>query len=156
METDGVGDRVASDLRIVRDCAERMVHADLEARENLSSTDAVVAYFRTKLRGAEREEFHLLFLDKKNGLLAAEKAQEGTVDHTPVYPREVLRRAIELGASAIVMVHNHPTGDPTPSRADIMMTAKIVEALAPMGITVHDHLVLGGNNFTSLRAEGFM
>jgi DNA repair protein RadC len=156
MEIDGVGQRVASDLRLVRRCAERFVRADLAARETLASTDAVVDYFRTTLRGAEREEFHVLFLDKKNGFLAAEKAQEGTVDHTPVYPREVLKRAIELGASAIVLVHNHPSGDPTPSRADVTMTARIVEAVAPVGITVHDHLVIGGNDYASLRASGLM
>jgi len=156
MEVDGVGPRVASDFRLVRRCAERFARADLETRQSLGSTDAVVAYFRTRLRGVEREEFHVLYLDKKNGFLAAEKAQEGTVDHTPVYPREVLRRAIELGASALVLVHNHPSGDPTPSRADVAMTQKIVEAVAPVGITVHDHLVIGGNDYVSLRGSGLM
>lgn len=155
-EVDGVGERVASDFRLVRHCAERFARAELEARQTLGSTDAVVAYFRTRLRGVEREEFHVLYLDKKNGFLAAEKAQEGTVDHTPVYPREVLRRAIELGASAIVLVHNHPSGDPTPSRADVAMTKKIVEAVAPIGITVHDHLIIGGNDYVSLRGSGLM
>jgi DNA repair protein RadC len=155
-EVRGVGDAVVADFRIVRAAAERLALGEIKARETLSSTDAVVAYYRTKLRGAEREEFHVLYLDKKNGYLASERAQVGTVDHTPVYPREVLKRAIELGASAIVLVHNHPSGDPAPSRADIAMTARIVEALAPVGITVHDHLVIGASGHVSLRGAGHM
>jgi DNA repair protein RadC len=153
---DGVGDAVVSDFRLVRAAAERFAQESLAERDTLTSTDAVVTYYRTKLRAAEREEFHVLYLDKKNRYLASERAQVGTVDHTPVYPREVLKRAIEHGASAIVLVHNHPSGDPTPSRADVTMTKKIVEATAAVGITVHDHLVIGRNDHTSLRAHGLM
>ncbi|WP_425428461.1 RadC family protein [Acuticoccus kandeliae] len=155
-QIDGVGDKVVHDFRMIRVAAERFARAALEKKITIGSTEAVVDYYRTQLRLAEREEFHILFLDKRNGVLASERAQVGTVDHTPVYPREVLKRAIELGASAIVLVHNHPSGDPTPSRADIKMTKTIVDALAPVGITVHDHLIIGGDRFTSLRAEGLM
>jgi len=156
MEIDGVGPRVVSDFRLIRKAAERFAHAELMARRTLSSTDAVAEYYRTVLRAADREEFHVLFLDKKNRFLASECAGVGTVDHTPVYPREVLSRALAHGASAIVLVHNHPSGDPTPSRADVAMTRQIVEATAPVGIAVHDHVIVGGTRFVSLRGEGLM
>jgi len=98
-----------------------------------------------------REQFRILFLDKKNQLIADEVQQEGTVDHTPVYPREIVRRALELSASALILVHNHPSGDPTPSRADIDMTRTVVETARPMGIAVHDHIVIGRSGHTSLK-----
>lgn len=153
-EIDGVGERVVSDFRLVRAAAERLALAELAERPVLSSTDAVAGYFRTKLAGLPREEFHILFLDKKNRFLADECAGVGTVDHAPVYPREVLTRALALSASGIVLVHNHPSGDPTPSRADIAITRKIVEAMAPVGIAVHDHIIVAGAKHLSMRGEG--
>ncbi|MBJ3775531.1 DNA repair protein RadC [Acuticoccus sp. 2012] len=155
-EIEGVGDKVASDFRMVRAAAERFAHAALTTRETLSSTDAVADYYRARLRTAAREEFHVLYLDKKNRFLATECSQTGTVDHTPVYPREVMKRALEHGASAIVLVHNHPSGDPTPSRADVAMTARIIDAGTPLGVTVHDHLIIGGDGYVSLRGEGLI
>ncbi|UOM34842.1 DNA repair protein RadC [Acuticoccus sp. I52.16.1] len=156
MAVSGVGERVASDFRLIRAAAERLTHDALADRPLLTSTDAVVDYFRAKLRGLPREEFHVVYLDKKNKMLASECAGAGTVDHTPVYPREVLKRALELGASALVLVHNHPSGDPTPSRADITMTEKVIEGAAPLGLTVHDHIIVGANTHTSLRGEGYL
>ena len=155
-EVAGVGPAVASDFKLVREAAERFAHAELSTRETLGSTDAVVAYYRAKLRAAEREEFHILYLDKKNRFIASEKLAEGTVDHAPVYPREVLKRALHHGASAIVLVHNHPSGDPTPSRADITMTKRIIDGATPLGIAVHDHLIIAGNGFTSLRTDNLI
>jgi DNA repair protein RadC len=104
----------------------------------------------------EYREFHLLFLDRKNALLAHEQQQRGTVDHTPVYTREVVKRALELGASALILVHNHPSGDPTPSKADIAVTKDIVKAAAPLGVTVHDHVIIGRGRHTSLRDMGLL
>jgi DNA repair protein RadC len=105
---------------------------------------------------AEVEEFHLLFLDRKNVLIADERQQRGTIDHTPVYPREVVKRALELGASALIMVHNHPSGDPTPSRADIEMTREVQKAAATLGVTLHDHVILGRGRHTSLKSLGLI
>jgi DNA repair protein RadC len=156
MAIPGLGERAASDFRLVRAAAERFTHGALAEKKTLSSTDAVADFFRTRLRTADREEFHVLFLDRKNQFLAAERAAVGTVDHTPVYPREVMRRALELAATAVVLVHNHPSGDPTPSRADVVMTQKIIEAGAALGIAVHDHLIVGANRCLSLRAEGLI
>lgn len=155
-EIDGVGERVASDFRLVRAAAERLALGALATRPVLSSTDAVASYYRAKLTGLTREEFHILFLDKKNQYLASECAGVGTVDHAPVYPREVLSRALALAASGIVLVHNHPSGDPTPSRADVAVTRKIVEALAPVAIPVHDHIIIAGTTHLSMRAEGLI
>lgn len=155
-EIDGVGSRVVSDLRLVRAAAERMALAALQKGDLLGSTDAVADYYRAKLVGLAREEFHILFLDKKNRFLASECAGVGTVDHAPVYPREVVSRALSLAASAIVLVHNHPSGDPTPSRADVAVTQTILQALATVGIAVHDHVIIAGDRHLSLRGEGLI
>ena len=104
----------------------------------------------------KKEQFRLLFLDKKNRLIADEVQQIGTIDHTPVYPREVVKRALELSATAVILLHNHPSGDPTPSQADILMTQKIIEAATPMGIAVHDHVIIGKSGHTSLKALRFI
>ena len=130
-----------------RRCAKRTV---------LSSWSALLDYCRTAMAYEEREQFRILFLDKKNQLLADEVQQTGTVDHTPVYPREVIRRALELSATAVILVHNHPSGDPTPSRADIQMTQTIVEVGKPLGIAVHDHLIIGREGHVSFRAAGLI
>ena len=155
-EMDGVGHRVVSDFRLVRAAAEQMTLAAMTRTEQLGSTDAVANYYRAKLTGLTREEFHILFLDKKNKFLASECAGVGTIDHAPVYPREVVTRALAVGASAIVLVHNHPSGDPTPSRADVAVTQTIVQALSPVGIAVHDHVIIAGAAHLSLRGEGYL
>jgi DNA repair protein RadC len=128
----------------------------LRRRSLLTSWDAVQTYLRARLAAAPREGFHVLFLDKKNQLIAEERMGEGTVDHAPVYPREVVRRALELSASALVLAHNHPSGDPAPSSADVEMTKQVVEAAKALGIAVHDHLVIGADQVASLRRLGLM
>src|SRR6516164_8427967 len=130
--------------------------AELKARHVLSSWSSVLDYCRTVMAYGEREEFRVLFLDKRNHLIADERQQVGTVDHTPVYPREVVKRALELSATAVILVHNHPSGDPTPSRADIQMTQAIVEVARPLGIAVHDHLIVGKDGHASLKALKLM
>jgi DNA repair protein RadC len=117
----------------------------------LSSWSAVIDYCRASMAFADKEQFRILFLDKRNQLIADELQQVGTVDHTPVYPREVVKRALELSATAIIMVHNHPSGDPTPSQADIQMTKSIVAISSPLGISVHDHIIVGKNGHASLK-----
>ena len=151
-EIDGVGPAVIHDLKLTLAAAHRMSSASIERKTVLSSWDAVIAHCRTVMAFGEREEFRILFLDKKNQLIADEVQQTGTVDHTPVYPREVVKRALELSASAVVLVHNHPSGDPTPSRADVTMTRQIVEIGTPLGIAVHDHVIVGKQGHASLRA----
>jgi DNA repair protein RadC len=123
----------------------------LQQRTMLSSWDAVIAYCRTSMAFADKERFRVLFLDKRNQLISDEVQQIGTVDHTPVYPREVIKRALELSATAIILVHNHPSGDPTPSQADIQMTKAIIDIAGPLGISVHDHIIVGKNGHASLK-----
>jgi DNA repair protein RadC len=151
MEIDGVGESVVSDLKLVQAAARRVTRGAIAKRPVLSSWSAVLDYCRTAMAFAEKEQFRLLFLDKRNALIADEVQQSGTVDHTPVYPREVVKRALELSASAIILVHNHPGGDPTPSRADIEMTRLIVEVAKPLGISVHDHIIVGREGHASLK-----
>jgi len=144
-EVDGVGPSVAFDLKLVAATAQRMARSEIKGRQILSSWSQVIAYCRAAMAFEPREQFRILFLDKKNALIADEVQQTGTVDHTPVYPREVVRRALELSATAIVLAHNHPSGDPTPSRADIEMTKTIIDTAKPLGISVHDHIIVGKN-----------
>ena len=125
-------------------------------RPVLSSWKQVVDYCRVTMGHAKTEAFRLLFLDRKNALIADEVQQSGTVDQAPVYPREVVKRALELGASAIIMVHNHPSGDPTPSKADIAMTRAVAAAAAPLGVELHDHLVIGRVRHTSFKGSGLL
>ena len=150
-EVKGVGPAVALDLKVVAAAAQRMLRSELKERETLASWTQVLDYCRAAMAFEEREQFRILFLDKKNALIADEVQQVGTVDHTPVYPREVVKRALELSATAIVLVHNHPSGDPTPSRADIDMTREIVEAGKRLGIAVHDHLIIGKKGYASMK-----
>ena len=150
-EVKGVGPAVALDLKILASAARRMARSDIKGREVLSSWDKLLAYCRAAMAFEEREQFRILFLDKKNGLIADEVQQTGTIDHTPVYPREVIKRALELSATAIILVHNHPSGDPTPSRADIDMTKTIIATAKPLGISVHDHLIIGKTGFASMK-----
>ena len=155
-EIDGIGESVALDIKATAALAQRMLKDDLKARQLLGSWDAVLGYCRSAMAFEQREQFRILFLDKKNCLIADEVQQTGTVDHTPVYPREIVRRALELSATALILVHNHPSGDPTPSRADIDMTKTVVETAKPLGIAVHDHIIIGRQGHASLRGLGLM
>lgn len=150
-EVKGVGPAVALDLKLIAAAGMRLARGEIEEREVLSSWSKVVDYCRAAMAFEEREQFRILFLDRRNALIADEVQQTGTVDHTPVYPREVIRRALELSATAIVLVHNHPSGDPTPSRADIEMTRLIIETAKPLGISVHDHVIIGKNKHASMK-----
>lgn len=150
-EVPGVGSSVALDLKIVAATSKRALKSEIRKREVLSSWKQVIDYCHAAMAHETREQFRILFLDKKNVLIADEVQQTGTVDHTPVYPREVVRRALELSATAIILVHNHPSGDPTPSRADIEMTHRIAEAGQSLGITIHDHIIIGKDGHASLK-----
>jgi DNA repair protein RadC len=150
----GVGESVALDLKLLHEAALRIGRAPITRRPVISSWTALLAYVRVALAHEPREQFRVLFLDKKNALIADEVMGHGTVDHAPVYPREVARRALELSASSLILVHNHPSGDPTPSSADVEMTRQIVEALRPLRIVVHEHLVVGREGVASLKALG--
>lgn len=151
-EVKGVGESVAVDLKIVASALHRMARNEVAKRPVLSSWNAVLDYVRVKMAFEEREEFRILFLDKRNALIADERQQVGTVDHTPVYPREVVRRALDLSASALILVHNHPSGDPTPSGADMNMTRELVDIAKPLGIVIHDHIIVGKHGHASFRA----
>jgi DNA repair protein RadC len=150
-EVNGVGDRVIDELKLVRAAALRLLRGEIMGRQVLGSWQTVIAYCKAAQGFDHKEQFRILFLDKKNQLIADEVQQEGTVDHTPVYVREVLKRALELSATAIILVHNHPSGDPAPSRADIDMTRQIIEAARPLGVTVHDHIIVGRTGHASLK-----
>ena len=156
METKGVSDAVATELKIVHASAVKLAQARILNRPVISSWNDLVAYCRSAMADEKTEQFRILFLDRKNILIADEIQQRGTVDHTPVYPREVVKRALELSASAIILVHNHPSGDPTPSRADIEMTNQIVTAAKALGIRVHDHLVIGAAREASFKTLGLL
>ena len=150
-EVNGVGETVALDLKLIATAGHRMLKSELRGKQVLSSWSAVIDYCHAAMAYEAREQFRILFLDKRNALIADEVQGQGTVDHTPVYPREVVRRALELSATAIILVHNHPSGDPTPSRADIEMTKTIIDTAKPLGITVHDHIIIGKDGHASLK-----
>lgn len=150
-EVKGLGAAAITELKIVQAAASRLAKGAVQKRPVLSSWSAVLDYCRTAMAFADREQLRVLFLDKRNQLIADEVQQTGTVDHTPVYPREVVKRALELSATAIILVHNHPSGDPTPSRADIQMTQSIIDIARPLGIEVHDHIIVGKDGHTSFK-----
>ncbi|MGB9117457.1 RadC family protein [Bradyrhizobium sp.] len=150
-EIDGVGEATITEFKLIAAAAHRIAKGQLQQRTLLSSWNNVIDYCRTSMAFADKEQFRILFLDKRNQLISDEVQQTGTVDHTPVYPREVIKRALELSATAIILVHNHPSGDPTPSQADIQMTKAIVDIAAPLGISVHDHIIVGRNGHASLK-----
>jgi DNA repair protein RadC len=150
-EVNGVGAAAIAELKIVQAAASRLLRGAVKKRPVLSSWSTVLDYCRSAQGFAAREQFRVLFLDKRNQLIADEVQQVGTVDHTPVYPREVVKRALELSASAIILVHNHPSGDPTPSQADIAMTQQIIAVANPLGIAVHDHIIVGKDGHASLK-----
>ncbi|MGD9617586.1 MAG: DNA repair protein RadC [Alphaproteobacteria bacterium] len=143
-------------LKSVREAALRLSRAELRQRPLIGSWDRLIDYCNANIAYSPVEEFHLLFLDRKNALIAHERQQRGTVNHTPVYTREVIKRALELQASALILVHNHPSGDPTPSKDDIAVTLDIVKAAKPLGVAVHDHLIIGRGRHTSLRDMGIL
>jgi DNA repair protein RadC len=155
-EMDGVKEATIAALKTVEAAALRLAKARVIGRPALASWQALLDYCSAAMARAETEEFRVLFLDRKNVLVADEVHQRGTVDHTPVYPREVVKRALELGASAIILVHNHPSGDPTPSRADILMTREIAAAAKALKIDLHDHLVIGRGKHASFKALGLL
>jgi DNA repair protein RadC len=152
----GVGEAVAQDLKIMEAVAQRMMRARVMQRPVLSSWDALLDYCHTAMAHRETETFRVLYLDRKNVLIADEEQSRGTVDHVPVYPREVVKRALELNASALILVHNHPSGDPTPSQADISMTRQIQDAAAVLGLVLHDHLIIGKERELSFRSGGYL
>ena len=155
-QTPGVGAAIALQLKVVEAVTHRMARAKVMQKHVISSWDAVIDYCHTVMAHRDTEQFRILFLDTKNVLIADEEQARGTIDHVPVYPREVVKRALELNAAALLLVHNHPSGDPTPSQADIHMTAKIAEAAEALGISVHDHLIVGRSRELSFRAEGLL
>jgi DNA repair protein RadC len=150
-EIDGMTAASINEFKILEAGARRFAKGAVKKRLPLGSWSEVVDYCRTAMAFSDREEFRILFLDKRNGLIADEVQGAGTVDHTPVYPREVVRRALELAATAVVLVHNHPSGDPTPSTADVKMTLDIIALATPLGVAIHDHLIVGRHGHASLR-----
>jgi DNA repair protein RadC len=155
-EVDGVGPAATVIVKVVQACAVRMAQQEVVKREVIGSWKKLLDYLRMAMAEQKTEQFRLLFLDNKNALIADEEQQRGTVNHTPVYPREVVRRALELGASAIILVHNHPSGDPTPSQDDIAMTKEVAAAADKLGISVHDHIIIGRKGHASLRSLGHL
>lgn len=153
---DGMDDAIIAELKLVQACAQNMARARILDRPVISSWAALLDYCHTVMAHRETEQFRVLFLDRKNVLIADEVLGEGTVDHVPVYPREILRRTLELNATALILIHNHPSGDPAPSAADIAMTGTIRQGCAALGITLHDHLIIGKSCEISFRSKGLL
>lgn len=156
LEVEGATDKVYYHLRLAEAFAHRMARAKVMQRHVLSSWDALMGYCKTVMAHRDTEQFRVLYLDRKNNLVADEAQAEGTVDHVPVYPREIVKRSLELNASALILVHNHPSGDPAPSNEDIVMTDRIAEACRAVGITIHDHVVIGKEQDASFRQLGYL
>jgi DNA repair protein RadC len=151
-EINGLGYSAITEIKLIAATASRVAKGQINKQKTvLSSWSSVIEYCRAAMAFADKELFRILFLDKRNQLIADELQQVGTVDHTPVYPREVVKRALELSATAIILVHNHPSGDPTPSTADVQMTKSIMAISSPLGISVHDHIIVGKNGHSSLK-----
>lgn len=153
---DGAGEAVITALKVAEASAARLLREEASKGPVISSWQALLDYCQLTMAQKQVEEFRVLFLNRKNALMADEVQQRGTVDHTPVYPREVIKRALEMGASSLILAHNHPSGDSTPSAADIDITRQIVEASRALGITVHDHLVIGKSDHYSFKAHGLL
>ena len=151
LKQEGLGEAAVIELKIVQAAAQRLARGEVKKRAALSSWTAVIDYVRAAQAFAEKEQFRILFLDKKNQVIADEVQQQGTVDHTPVYPREVVKRALELSATALILVHNHPSGDPTPSQADVEMTRQVAQVARTLGIQVLDHVIVGKDGHASLK-----
>ncbi|HEX7790977.1 MAG TPA: DNA repair protein RadC [Afipia sp.] len=156
-EVSGLGDSAITEIKLIAATASRVAKGQINKQKTvLSSWSSVIEYCRAAMAFADKEQFRILFLDKRNQLIADELQQVGTIDHTPVYPREVVKRALELSATAIILVHNHPSGDPTPSTADVQMTKSIMSIASPLGISVHDHIIVGKNGHASLKGLRLM
>lgn len=155
-EISGIGETVVTALKLVEAAAQKLALGKILDKPILSNWQALIDYCQIQMAHQKKEQFRILFLDRQNRLIADEKQQEGTIDHTPVYPREVIKRALELHSTAIILVHNHPSGDPTPSRDDIDMTKRIAEAGKQLGVTLHDHLIISKSGQTSLKTLGLM
>ena len=151
-EVKGLPAGAITEFKVVEAAAQQLLKGKAVKRTPLGSWTAVIDYCRAKMAYEKREIFRVLFLDKKNGLIRDEVQGSGTVDHTPVYPREVIRRALELSATAMVLVHNHPSGDPSPSTQDVKMTKEIMKMAEPLGVAVHDHIIVGRDGHASLKA----
>jgi DNA repair protein RadC len=156
LSTAGLSSCEIAGVKFVREVALRLMRAEFDHRPLIGSRDKLIDYYETQIAYKKVEEFHILFLDQKNGLIKDERQQRGTIDHTPVYTREVIKRALELGASSMILVHNHPSGDLTPSDADIAVTKDIIKAASMLSIAVHDHLIIGRGGYASLRDLGFL
>lgn len=156
MEVDGMGEAGIAAIKVVEAAAQRLGQESIIDRPVLSSWDRLIEYSRMRIGRAEREHFRILFLNRKNVLIADEEQQRGTIDHTPVYPREVVKRALELGASAIIMLHNHPSDDPEPSKGDIDMTREVRETAERLGIHLHDHLIITKSSYRSFKTLGLI
>ena len=151
-EFEGLGDATITSLKVIQSAALRFAHDQVDRKQPiLSSWTELIDYCRAAMAFEDIEQFRILFLDKKNRLIADEVQQRGTVDHTPVYPREVIKRTLELSATALILVHNHPSGDPSPSTADVQMTKQIIEVAKPLGVTVHDHIIIGKSGHASMK-----
>ena len=155
-EVKGISEKTALDLKILQAGAIKLGQQNIMNRPILSSWTALLDYCRSVMQFENKEQFRVLFLDRKNRLIADEVLGQGTIDRAPVYPREVIKRALELGASALILAHNHPSGDPTPSASDIEMTTNMVIAAKAINISVHDHLIIGRNDIASFKALGLM
>lgn len=156
MRVPGVKETTATAIKVVAAAAIHMIREEVMEQPVLSSWDRLLDYCHATMAHRDKEQFRILFLDRKNRLIADELQQKGTVDHTPVYPREVVKRALELGASALILVHNHPSGDPQPSKADIDMTKVIREAARPLGVLLHDHVIVSRGGYCSFKADGLI
>ena len=156
MKVSGISENTATALKGIEALAARMMKQDLEGKPVLNSWTRLMDYCYATMAHEKKEHFRILFLNKKNELIGDEIQGSGTVDHTPAYPREIMKRSLELGATAIILMHNHPSGDPKPSKADIDMTAQIIRAAEPFNITVHDHIIISRNGYTSMKNQGLM
>lgn len=155
-EIKGVSENTAIELKLLKAAASKLGQESLLGREVLSSWSALLGYCRTEMQFENKEQFRVLFLDRKNRLIADEVLGQGTIDRAPVYPREILKRVLDLDATAIILAHNHPSGDPTPSQSDIDMTHHIIKAAEAINVTVHDHLIIGRENIVSFKSRGLM
>lgn len=153
---DGISENTAITLKAITATAHRMLKQDIAKKPVLNNWTRLLDYCMSTMAHEKREHFRILFLNKKNEMIADEIQGSGTVDHTPAYPREIMKRALEVGATAIILVHNHPSGDPTPSQADVDMTQAIVRAAEPFNIVIHDHIIISKNGYTSFKSKGLM
>lgn len=156
MKVEGVSEAAVVAIKVAKAAAERLLKEEMADRPIIKSWTQLLDYCRIHIGHNGNEEFHVLFLNHRLELIRDECQQKGTVDHTPVYPREVVKRALELGASSLILVHNHPSGDVNPSRSDVEVTRQITEAARPLGIEVHDHLIIGAKKHFSFKGKGLL